>query len=251
MCKLLFGALAGLLMAGSPSTSQARTMLMVLTDHDRGREVPIQVYFPGEGSDCVARAICPVALLSPGYGIPHTSYSFLANNLTEQGYLVVAVQHDLPSDPPLTGKGDLVVVRTPAWQRGAANLRFVKSELTKALPDYQWSNLTLVGHSNGGDISSLLLRTSPGFAARLVTLDHRRVALPRDASLAVLSIRGSDFEADDGVLPSETDNAGQRICVVEIPGARHNDMFDGGPPQLKLDINSLINPFLQRGSCGR
>lgn len=251
MRKSVYGALAAILMAGSASASPPRTMPMVLTDHDRGREVPIQIYFPGEGSDCLAREACPVAMLSPGYGIPHTSYSFIANNLAEQGYLVVAVQHDLSSDPPLVGKGDLVVVRTPAWQRGAANLRFVKSELVRALPDYDWSNVTLLGHSNGGDISSLLLRTSPEFAGRLITLDHRRVALPRDASLAVLSIRGSDFEADDGVLPSQTENAGQSICVVEIPDSRHNDMFDGGSSQLKLEINRLITAFLQQGSCGR
>ncbi|WP_034211750.1 hypothetical protein [Arenimonas metalli] len=251
MRNSVWGALSALLMAGSASAAQPRTAPMVLTDHERGREIPVQVYFPGEHNDCVARATCPVAFFSPGYGIPHTRYSFLTNNLAEQGYLVVAVQHDLPSDPPLVGKGDLVVVRTPAWKRGAANLRFVKTELTRFLPDYQWSNLTLLGHSNGGDISSLLLTTSPEFAARLVTLDHRRVALPRDASISVLSIRGSDFEADDGVLPSETENASRRICVVEIPGSRHNDMFDGGPSQLKIDINSLIDPFMRQGSCER
>src|SRR5690606_30883706 len=105
------------------------------------------------------------------------------------------------TDPPLSGKGDLVEVRTPAWQRGAANLRFVKDELSRIYPEYGWSAPTLVGHSNGGDISAYLLTDTPHFAQQLVTLDHRRVAIPRDPSLRVLTIRGSDFEADPGVLP--------------------------------------------------
>lgn len=251
MRSLVIGVLAALLMAGSTSAAPPRVMPMDLVDHDRGRQVPVHIYHPTPESACVPQASCPVALFSPGYGIPHTSYSFLANYVAEQGYLVIAVQHDLPSDPPLVGKGDLVTVRTPAWRRGAANLRFVKSELAQALPDYNWSDLTLIGHSNGGDISSLLLQESPKFADRLITLDHRRVALPQDPSLAVLSVRGSDFEADPEVLPSEAESRTGSICVVEIPNSRHNDMFDGGPPKLKLEIIRLIGPFLRQGSCGR
>lgn len=244
------GWLAALLLATSACASSPRASLILLTDTDRDREVPLQVYFPKEGSDCVRHASCPVVFVSPGYGIPHTSYSFLANDLAEQGHLVVAIQHDLPSDPPLVAPGDLITVRTPAWQQGAATLRFVKSELSRTLPGYDWSSLTLVGHSNGGDISSLLLREAPDFSARLVTLDHRRVPLPRDPSLPVLSIRASDFEADPGVLPSNQEESATNICVVEIPNSRHNDMFDGGPPQLRTEIKQMIGLFLRSGSCG-
>ena len=234
----------------STAATQPHSTPMALTDAKRGRELQVEIYFPVAGSACVSQDSCPVVFVSPGYGIPHTSYSFLGNALAQQGRLVIAVQHDLPSDPPLGGQGDLVKVRTPAWQRGSANLRFVKSELSRTLPGYDWSNLTLIGHSNGGDISSLLLRDTPGFAARLVTLDSRRVPLPRDSSLPVLSIRASDFEADPGVLPSETEKDATRVCVVEIPHSRHNDMFDGGTPQLKSEINALIRKFMLSESCG-
>lgn len=223
---------------------------MALTDTERGREVPVQLYFPSNRAACTVQQRCPVTLLSPGYGVRHTSYSFVANALANEGHLVVAVQHDLPSDPPLPAQGDLVTIRTPMWQRGAANLRFVKAELSRAHPEYDWSKLTLVGHSNGGDISSLLLRDNPAFATTLITLDNRRVALPRSPAMRVLSIRGSDFEADPGVLPLEDEQASSSICVVEVPGSRHNDMFDDGPQELKSRINALIHSFRHAGRCG-
>lgn len=229
---------------------QLQSEAMVLTDTVRGRDVAVQLYFPIGDHGCVESRSCPVAFLSPGYGLPHTSYSFLAEVLSARGYLSVAIQHDLPTDPPLTGKGNLVEVRTPAWQRGAANLRFVKDELSKIYPNYDWSALALVGHSNGGDISAYLLGNTPHFAQQLVTLDHRRVPLPRDPSLQVLTIRGSDFEADPGVLLSETEKASSGTCIVEIAGSRHNDMHDAGPSQLKAQISAVLRRFLVDRGCG-
>jgi pimeloyl-ACP methyl ester carboxylesterase len=233
---------------GSAVAAPPRVQTITLVDANRERPVPVQLYFPANGSGCLRRKSCPVAFISPGYGMPHTSYSFIADALAAQGYFAIAVQHDLPSDPPLNAKGDLVTVRTPAWQRGAENLQFTKRELSRLYPDHDWSALTLVGHSNGGDISSLLLRDTPGFATGLITLDHRRVPLPRSDSLKVLSIRASDFEADPDVLPSESEAASTGTCIVEIPGSRHNDMADDGPSPLKAEINTLISGFLRSGS---
>lgn len=231
---------------GAVATSGSHAKSATLTDQERGRDVPVHVYLPAQTHACVAKASCPVAFISPGYGVPHTSYSFLADALTAQGYLVVAVQHDLPTDPPLTGKGDLVAIRTPAWQRGAANLRYVKAQLSRAHPDYGWDKLTLIGHSNGGDISALLLRETPDFARKLITLDHRRVPLPLDPALRTLSIRGSDFEADPGVLPAKPASG---VCIVEIAGSRHNDMLDDGPAELRSQIAALVLGFLNTEAC--
>lgn len=251
MRLLMAGVLAALCAVAVPAgAARPGIEAMTLMDHQRGREVPVQLHFPAERHACVSGKSCPVVLFSPGYGVPHTGYAFLTGALADEEHLVVAVQHDLPSDPPLTGKGNLVAVRTPAWQIGAANLRFVREALSRSHPDYDWSRLTLIGHSNGGDIASLLLRDTPAFADALITLDHRRVPLPRDASLRVMSIRGSDFEADPGVLPTGSESAAGRICIVEIPGSRHNDMLDDGPPQLKSEINALVCRFMRSGDCG-
>jgi len=221
-----------------------------LRDAARGRDIPVLVYLPTPGLSCRPQRRCGVVLLSPGYGIPHTGYSFLANALTANGHLVVAVQHDLPDDPPLTAPGDLIAVRTPFWERGAENLRFLKVALSKQHPDFDWTHLILIGHSNGGDLSSFLLRRTPEFASTLITLDHRRVPLPRHAGLQVLSIRGSDFEADPGVLPSVSERAESAACITEIRGSRHNDMSDAGPAWLKTQINETVHAFLESGVCG-
>ena len=78
----------------------------------------------------------------------------------------------------------------------------------------------------------------------LITLDHRRVPLPRSTELNVLSIRGTDFPADKGVLPSEDEQSSFNICVKEIPEASHNDMSDYGPSELKEKIGSLVSNYL-------
>ena len=43
----------------------------------------------------------PVAVINHGNTVKHTEYSFLSNVFAARGYLVVAPQHDLPTDPPM------------------------------------------------------------------------------------------------------------------------------------------------------
>lgn len=220
-----------------------------LWDASRERKIPVALYFPEQQRNCTTAHPCPVAFISPGYGLPHTDYSFIASALVGSGYLVVAIQHDLPADPPLGKSGDLFANRMPAWKRGADNIRFVRNSISIAYPGYDWRHLVLVGHSNGGDISALALQESPSLATVLVTLDNRRYPLPRDRSIDVLSIRGSDFEADPGVLPTARERDGSN-CIITIPDSRHNDMNDHGPIELQSRINALILQFLKDGRCG-
>jgi len=233
----------------SGQTSKHQESLMLI-DTARQRPVPIELYFPTDTGHCTSKHPCPVAFISAGYGVSHKNYSFVASSLNRLGYLAVSVQHELPSDPPLSKTGDLVTVRTPAWKRGAENLRFVRESLSRSHPQYDWEHLVLIGSSMGGDISSWLARESPSFAAVLITLDHRRVPLPRGTSPRALSIRASDFEADAGVLPTAEEQRQSGTCIVKIDGARHNDMHDGGSAELKDRISSFIARFLRDGSCG-
>ena len=232
--------------ADSGSSGTKRTELW---DASRERPIPIALHFPEKQRNCTATQPCPVAFISPGYGLPHTDYSFIANALLDSGYFVVAIQHDLPTDPPLSKSGDLFASRMPAWKRGANNIRFVRDALSTTYPDYDWRHLVLVGHSNGGDISALALHESPSLAATIITLDNRRYPLPRDRSIKVLSIRGSDFEADPGVLPTAQVGDGSS-CIITVPDSRHNDMNDHGPIELQSKINLVILRFLKDSRCG-
>lgn len=220
-----------------------------LWDASRERKIPVTLYFPAQQRECIPARPCPVALLSPGYGLLHTDYSFIANALTRSGYLVAAIQHDLPTDPALSKTGDVFANRMPAWRRGADNLRFVRNTLSSTYTGYDWSHLALVGHSNGGDISALALHDTPTLATSLVTLDNRRYPLPRNRSINVLSIRGSDFEADAGVLPTAQET-GPDTCITTIAGSRHDDMNDQGPTELQSQISKLILQFLKDDRCG-
>lgn len=244
------GLLVPVVVAGCASAtvdSVAGPQAAALWDASRGRQVPIALYFP-QHRRCTLEQPCPVAFVSPGYGLLHTDYSFVADALTRSGYLVVGIRHDLPTDPPLSRSGDLFASRLPAWQRGAENLRFVRNALAQRYPAFAWSELVLLGHSNGGDISAFALHESPEFAAALVTFDNRRYPLPRRHAGGVLSIRASDFQADTGVLPMAHEGD-MGICVVQIAGSRHNDMSDHGPGELQSRIAAVMLQFLEAGRC--
>ena len=244
-----FGALAALIGCTTTAADNSNLSTSVeLWDAGRERQIPIELYFPAQRRLCTPASPCPVALVSSGYGLAHTDYSFISNALAKSGYLVVAIQHDLPSDPPLSTTGDLFANRTPMWSRGAQNLRFVRDNLSRTYTGFDWSHLTLVGHSNGGDISALAVHESPSLATTLVTLDNRRCPLPRD-QIRVLSIRGSDFEADAGVLPTAQEQS-VGTCITTLAGSRHNDMNDHGPAELQSKISMLILQFLKDGRCG-
>jgi len=231
------------LIASSASVSNAETIY----DESRDRNIPIEITHPKVSENCEKESKCPVALLSAGYGVSHLKYTFLANQLNDLGYLVVAIGHELPNDPPLSTSGNLFETRSENWRRGAQTLDFVKSILSKRLAYYDFDNLLLVGHSNGGDISSWLGNENKPYIKSLITLDHRRVPLPRDTDIKVLSIRASDFPADKGVLPSESPQG--NTCVVKIPDSRHNDISDYGPDWLKDKINLLVRGYLLEQSC--
>lgn len=236
IAALLTAALLPLAAASSGSPS------LTLTDAARKRDVPVDLSFPANRS-CTAADKCPVAILSAGYGISAREYTFLAAPLNRLGYLVVSIDHQLPSDPALDPAGDIRVQLKAMSRRGAANIGFAIDALKGAYPQFDWGRVVLVGHSLGGDSSARFATENVAAVAALVTLDNRRSPLPRDKAVRVLSIRAGDTEADPGVLPSEG------ACIVKINGARHNDMSDAGSAQLKQAITEALELFLA-GGCG-
>lgn len=237
-----------ILMAGLAADVSAEETIY---DPSRERQIPIKIYLP----DIVCETTqCPVAFLSAGYGVSHLKYNFIANFFNQRGYLIISVGHELESDPPLSVRDDLFETRLENWNRGAVSLAFLVQYFKRLqkdesyLENYNFGNITLIGHSNGGDISSLFAIKHQNTVDTLITLDHRRYPLPRDTSIKVLSLRASDFPADDGVLYSENELALGFRCVTRLEKARHNDMVDWGPEWLKRSITSKIDDFLD-GNC--
>jgi Chlorophyllase enzyme len=189
----------------------------------------------------------PVAIFSHGNTVKNTEYSFLANVFAARGYLVASVQHDLPTDAPLmTKQGSLYVGRLGVYERGEANILFAINELKKIQPNADYEHLTLVGHSNGGDISMFFAQQHPELVRRVVTLDNLRVPfVTDDKTLKILSFRSHDphFQTDPGVLPSDSRAKEAGIDIVKTE-AQHTDMSDRGPDSVKESIQNSLGKFL-------
>ena len=188
----------------------------------------------------------PVAVLNHGNTVKNTEYSFLANVFAARGYLALSPQHDLPTDPPMVTKvGELYVGRLPQIQRGIANIHFAVSEMKKIQPNADYSRLTMVGHSMGGDITMYFAKQYPEQIKKVVTLDNLRVPFITDGRFKILSFRSKDpvFKTDPGVIPAAEECEKAGITVINT-GFQHNDMRDTGPDEAKASIQDMLDKFL-------
>jgi len=188
----------------------------------------------------------PIAIISNGNTVKNTEYSFLANVLATRGYLVASIQQDNPTDPPLmTRIGTPYVGRRGVYMRCEANILFVLGEMQKRHPHAEYDHLTLVGHSNGGDVSMYFARQHPELVSKVITLDNLRVPFVQSANLKILSFRSKDpnFTTDPGVLPSLTQTKAGGIDIVNT-GALHNELSDRGPDSVKEKIQATLDKFL-------
>jgi hypothetical protein len=193
----------------------------------------------------------PVAIISNGNTVKNTEYSFLANALAARGYLVASIQQDLPSDPPLMTKVGLPYVgRRGIYMRCEANILFVLGELQKRQPNADYDHLTLVGHSNGGDVSMYVAKQHPELVSKVITLDNLRVPFVLSDKMKILSFRSKDpnFKTDPGVLPTRKDAHADGIDIVNT-GALHTQLSDRGPDSLKERIQATLDKFLSESDA--
>lgn len=188
----------------------------------------------------------PVAIISNGNTVKNTEYSFLANVLAARGYLVASIQQDLPTDPPLMTKVGLPYVgRLEVYQRGEANILFVLGQLKKLQPNADYDHLTLVGHSNGGDIAMFCAQQHPELVSKVITLDNLRVPFVLNDKMKILSFRSDDphFKTDPGVLPTPQEARADGIDIVKTK-FQHTWMSDRGPDSAKEMIQATLDQFL-------
>jgi len=184
----------------------------------------------------------PVVVINHGNTVRFTEYSFLSNFFAGRGYLAISIQHDLASDAPLvTKEGEPYVGREPVYVRGCANIRFALDEVAKREPHANYKHLTLIGHSNGGDIAMYFAKDHPGIVADVITFDNLRV--PLQGAFRILTFRSKDpeFVPDAGVVPQ----AGKDVTVVNTK-YRHTDMSDRGPDGMKASIEDTLSKFLNK-----
>ena len=226
---------------------------LMFTDPTRGNrpvEVDVAVRRDKELQANAGMIKLPVAILNHGNTVKFTEYSFLANAFAARGYMVASIQHDLATDAPLVTKvGELYVGRLPQYHRGVANIRFAIDELKKVQSNADYDHLTMVGHSNGGDISMYFAKMYPDQIKKVVTLDNLRVPFMTDGRFKILSFRSKDpvFKPDPGVIPDDEVCAKAGITVVRT-AFQHNDMRDTGPDEAKASIQGMLDKFLDDDS---
>ncbi len=215
-------------------------------DVARNREIPLAIFKPLSTKILKDQKLI---VFSHGYGQnkggDYLEYSYLTNYLASQGYFVVSIQHELTTDSLLPLKGIPQIVRLPFWDRGAENILFVINELKKSNPDLDFENITLIGHSNGGDMTALFPQKYPNIVKKIITLDNRRMAFPKAKGLKVYSLRSSDQPADEGVLPSAEDQKKFGMTIVKLPNTIHNNMDDNANEMQRTEIRNYILSFLK------
>lgn len=214
-----------------------KTLSLNWFDESRKRLIPVEIVTLEKSNERTDGHALPVVIINHGYGVRNIEYSFLANALAARGYLVASIQHDLEGDVPTVKSGSIYERRKPLWERGVQNIIFFLKTLKSKYPGSDASNVILVGHSNGGDISMLFAEQHPDLIAKVVSLDSLRYPFPRNG-VPILSLRAKDTQADQGVLP-ETG-----AVLIVLKDAKHIDMCDRGPDTVKKEIVRHIEKFM-------
>lgn len=224
-------------------TYSAHRDTLTLFDASRNRKIPVAYYQPTKKRRCNRQ----VVILSHGYGQnsknSYLNYSYLTTYLASNGYFVASIQHELPTDELLPTAGIPQVVRRPFWERGAGNISFVIEALKRSHPDLDFGHITLIGHSNGGDMSALFPVKYPEQIRKIITLDNRRMELPKNKSVRVLSLRSIDQPADAGVLPDAAQQKEYNMSIIPLH-TPHNNMADSGTEAQRDEIRAYVWQFL-------
>ncbi len=231
--------------ASATTTNSVSVLAEELFDVSRHRQIPVAFYY----CNAEERQVNPqkLVILSHGYGQnrggDNLAYSYLCKFLAEQDYYVVSIQHELPTDDLLAMDGNLLETRMPNWRRGMENIHFVLTELKTTNKKLDFDQVSLIGHSNGGDMSVLFAHQYPEMIHKVISLDNRRMPLPRVSSPRIYTIRSNDFPADDGVLPSDHE-ANQFAIKIQFTNINHSNMDDDANAEERKVILDLVHQYL-------
>lgn len=219
---------------------------LTLFDQNRNREIPIAIY---QTKDPKNSNKIPI-IFSHGYGENNgkdylRDYTYLNEFLVSKGYFVVSVQHELKTDELLAMTGKLKETRRPNWERGAQNIFYVIQQIKNKYPDLKFNELSLIGHSNGGDMTVLFAHKYPNLVNKIISMDNRRMELPRISNPKIYTLRSKDYPADEGVLPTEEELKKYTI-TVEFTNINHSDMDNDANEQERIYMTTKILEYLKK-----
>lgn len=217
-----------------------------LFDNSRNRKIPVAIYHPVLDKKVNKQQ---VVIFSHGYGEnkggDNLIYSYLTENLASKGYYVISIQHELPTDDLLAMDGDFKITRKPNWDRGCDNILFVLNEFKKSNPELDFKHLTLIGHSNGGDMTALFATKYPNLVYKIITMDNRRMPLPRTRKPMIFTLRSKNYEADKDVLPTQEEQKKYRM-TVQLTAINHSDMDNDATADERKTLKTYIEMYLSK-----
>ena len=216
---------------------------LTYTDQQRNRKIPVAIFKPEAKGNNI-----PI-IFSHGWGEnkggDNMVYSYLTEYLAQKGYFVVSIQHELPTDEMLAMTGNLRETRMPNWQRGSENIDYVLKQMKQQFPQLKYDQLVVMGHSNGGDMSVLFSHQHPKLVHKLISLDNRRMPLPRTSNPEVYTIRYNDYPADEGVLPTDQEKQ-QYQMIVDFSNINHGNMDNDASPAERKYMTEKVMSYLTR-----
>jgi len=217
---------------------------MDLYDESRERPIPLAIYSSLQGAEK-----SKVVIMNHGYdfnrGGAYKDYSAISQKLASEDCYVISIQHELADDDLLAMDGNLYETRMPNWQKGVKNILFTINEMKQIRPDLDWDNVSLVGHSNGGDMAMLFAKEYSQYIKKAISLDHRRVPIPLTFTPKLYSLRGCDYDEDEGVLPSAENQKKYNITIIKLDDIKHSDMDNKGTPEQLARIHEYLIRFLK------
>lgn len=229
---------------GDGSGSEFSLDTITCFDQSRNRNIPVAIYQPKDKN--VANNI-PV-IFSHGYGEnkggDYLLYSYLTEFLASKGYFVISIQHELPTDELLAMDGNLRETRLPNWERGVRNILFVLDRMKEGYPILEYENSVLIGHSNGGDMTVLFAHEYPDLVKKIISMDNRRMELPRTSNPRIFTLRSDDYPADEGVLPTDEESEKYGI-TIEYTDINHSNMDDDANTEERKYLTGKIWEYLK------
>ncbi len=214
---------------------------LYLRDKADKRLVPVLLYAENIDSGKNRK----VVILAHGHGIRNSDYAYISSHLAAKGYVVASVQFELPGDKEIDHGENAYEALMPVWESSIKSFLFVIRYLKNKYPNLDCQNLTLIGHSRGGDVLVLFATKYPELVSKVISLDNGHMPLPRTKKPQVFSLRAYNTFPDKGVLPTSEEQKEFDITIIEPLGISHIDMCFGTEAQ-KEEMNGYIDGFLNK-----
>ena len=160
----------------------------------------------------------PVVIFNPGYQeqkdlsrpdniLDYRKWEYLAEYFVKLGYAFIAIQHDILGDNDglafIDKAAPQVEARKHLWVRGEQDILFVINELKQKYSNFNFDQLIISGHSNGGDIAKFFANNRPEQVSSVITFDARRCPIAPYTKQRLLMFEAGDSSTDIGVIPDE------------------------------------------------